>query len=86
MAFFHTLTFIFTYGFLTKISRTHFCFDGQFLRYFHGRKNNFTNEKSKIAENFHGRDFDFHGEENADFEYIIKLRLFYGTNVGKKYQ
>ena len=61
--FSRTLAFIFTYGFLKKFSRTHFCFHGQFFRNFHGRKINFTDGKPKIVENFHGRHFDFHGEK-----------------------
>ena len=63
--FSRTLAFIFTYGFLKIFSRTNFCFHGQFLRYFHGRKTNFTDGKPKIFENFHGRDFDFHGGEKT---------------------
>ena len=61
--FSRTLAFIFTYGFLKKFSRTHFCFHGQFFRNFHGRKINFTDGKPKIVENFHGRHFDFHGKK-----------------------
>ena len=73
MVFFsRTLAFIFTYGFLMKLSRTHFCFHGQFLRYFHGRKKKITDGKPKIVENFHGRDFDFQGEKkNAERHYLF---------------
>ena len=63
--FSRTLAFVFTYGFLKKFSRTHFCFHGQFLRNFHGRKKKFTDGNPKIDKNFHGRHFDFHGEKNA---------------------
>ena len=61
--FSRTLALIFTYGFLKKFSRTDFCFHVQFFGYFHGRKKKFTHGKPKIDENFHGRDFDFHGEK-----------------------
>ena len=71
VAFFsRTLAFVFTYGFLKKFSRTHFFFHGHFLRNFHGRKKIFTDGKPKIVKNFHGRDFDFHGEKKKHWVWM----------------
>ena len=85
--FSRTHAFIFTYGFFKKFSRTHFCFHGQLLRKFHGRKNFFTDGNPKNLENFHGRDFDFHagkknaGKYKASFNRNNKISFFYHVVV-----
>ena len=61
--FSRTLVSIFTYVIWKKFSRTQLTFHWQFSRFFHGRKKNFTYGYPKIVENFHGRDFDFHGKK-----------------------
>ena len=63
--FSRTLVSIFTYVIWKKFSRTQLTFHGQFSRFFHGRKKKFTYGNPKIVENFHGRDFDFHGKKKT---------------------
>ena len=67
--FSRTLLTIFTFVIWEKFSRTQLTFHGQFSSFFHGRKKNFTYRNPKIVENFHGRDFDFHGKKNAGLHY-----------------
>ena len=46
------------------------------FKIFHGRKKKITYGNPKIVENFHGRDFDFHGEKkNADIVYFPDILL-----------
>ena len=63
---FHAHSFPFSRMWFGRNFHVHnWCFHGQFSRFFHGRKKKLPYGNPKIVENFHGRDFDFHGEKKT---------------------